>query len=52
VRFGEPGNDTPATFTLHSRRLRELGIAIPQQRDEEIRDLLRYARDTMSGRST
>lgn len=51
VRFGEPGNDTPATFTLHSRRLRELGIAIPQQRDEEIRDLLRYARDTKMGRS-
>ncbi len=52
VRFGEPGNDTPATFTLHSRRLRELGIAIPQHRDEEIRDLLRYARDTIAGRST
>ncbi len=51
VRFGEPGNDTPATFTLHSRRLRELGIAIPQHRDEEVRDLLRYARDTMSGPS-
>jgi len=52
VRFGEPSNDTPATFTLHSRRLRELGIAIPQHREEEVRDLLRYARDTMSGRST
>jgi UDP-glucose 4-epimerase len=51
VRFGEPGNDTPPKFTLHSRQLRKLGIAIPQQRDEEIRDLLRYARDTMSGRS-
>ena len=52
VQFGEPGNETPPKFTLHSHRLRELGIAIPQQRDEEIRDLLRYARDTMSGRST
>jgi len=52
VRFGEPGNDTPSKFTLHSRRLRELGIAIPQHRDEEVRDLLRYARDTIAGRST
>jgi UDP-glucose 4-epimerase len=51
VRFGEPDNDTPPTFTLHSRRLREIGIAIPQHRDEEIRDLLRYACDTVSGRS-
>jgi len=51
VRFGEPDNDTPPRFTLHSRRLRELGIAIPQRRDEEIRDLLRYARNTVSGRS-
>jgi UDP-glucose 4-epimerase len=51
VQFGEPGNDTPPTFTLHSRRLCELGIDIPQHRDEEIRDLLRYARDTVSGGS-
>jgi UDP-glucose 4-epimerase len=50
VQFGEPGNDAPPTFTLHSRRLRKLGIDIPQRRDEEIRDLLRYARDTVSGR--
>jgi UDP-glucose 4-epimerase len=51
VQFGEPGNDTPPTFTLHSRRLCELGIDIPQHRDEEICDLLRYARDTVSGGS-
>ena len=49
VRLREQGKDTPPTFILHSRRLRELGIAIPQHRDEEIRDLLRYARDTVSG---
>jgi nucleoside-diphosphate-sugar epimerase len=51
VQFGEPGIDTPPTFTLHSRRLRKLGIDIPQHRDDEIRDLLRYARDTVSGGS-
>jgi len=51
VQFGEPGNDAPPKFTLHSRRLRELGIAIPQRRDEEIRDLLRYAHETVSGSS-
>jgi len=49
VRFREQSIDKPPTFTLHSRRLRELGIAIPQHRDEEIRDLLRYARDTVYG---
>ncbi|MFM8265965.1 MAG: hypothetical protein ACKOAI_07870, partial [Acidimicrobiia bacterium] len=49
VRFREQGKDKPPTFTLHSRRLRELGIAIPQHQDEEIRDLLRYARDTVYG---
>jgi UDP-glucose 4-epimerase len=51
VEFGEQGDDIPPTFTLHSRRLRELGIVIPQHRDEEIRDLLSYARDTVSGGS-
>jgi UDP-glucose 4-epimerase len=51
VQFGEPSKDTPPAFTLHSRRLCELGIDIPQHRDEEIRDLLRYARDTVSGGS-
>jgi UDP-glucose 4-epimerase len=52
IQFAHRKTISPPTFTLHSRRLRELGIAIPQRRDEEIRDLLRYARDTTSGRST
>jgi hypothetical protein len=33
----------PPTFSLHPERLVGAGITIPQNRDEEIRDLLRYA---------
>ena len=33
----------PPTFSLHPERLIGAGITIPQNRDEEIRDLLRYA---------
>lgn len=50
VKLVQRGVTPPSTFTLHPRRLREIGIVIPQHRDEEILDLLRYARVTTSGR--
>jgi UDP-glucose 4-epimerase len=34
---------SPASFTLSPIKLREAGVMIPQNREEEIRDLLRYA---------
>jgi hypothetical protein len=39
----EPVQPTP--FSLHPARLLSAGITIPENRDEEIRDLLRYAQD-------
>jgi hypothetical protein len=33
----------PTTFTLDTRRLRDAGILIPNNRSQEICDLLRYA---------
>jgi UDP-glucose 4-epimerase len=50
VRIGELSHSAPPSFTLHPRRLGEVGIEIPQDRDAEIRDLLRYSRDTLSSR--
>jgi len=39
----------PASFSLHPAKLLGAGIAIPQHRDEEIRDLLRYAQREFAG---
>jgi len=39
----------PASFSLHPAKLLGAGITIPQNRDEEIRDLLRYAQREFGG---
>ena len=39
----------PASFSLHPAKLLNAGIVVPQNRDEEIRDLLRYAQREFGG---
>jgi UDP-glucose 4-epimerase len=52
VKVSHHQSIVPTTFTLDTRRLRDAGILIPNNRNQEICDLLRYAqREFGQGRS-